>query len=264
MQPRFWLMLLSPFCFWQPMTHGDEAAEQLILSTYKLANDASTATGFVVCRQSDEGDRECWVITARHVLERMQGDSCLLVSRRLRDDQMYQRDELPIPIRDRGRPRWLNHPQRDLAALPLPGGLKVNSLPLDSLATPETVQQIRVGDSVRLAVFPERTEANRAGFAVLRSGSIASFPLVPIDQHFTFLVDTTAWGGDSGGPVIHATKRSPSGGPLVVGVIRGMRQLTDTTRESRFVERRTVYPLGLSEVVQAALIWEMIPPSPDD
>ena len=46
----------------------------------------------------------------------------------------------------------------------------------------------------------------------------------------------------------------------MIGVVRGQRNVTDTKRESRFVESRTHYPLGLSETVQAAFVWDLIPP----
>ena len=57
---------------------------------------------------------------------------------------------------------------------------------------------------------------------------------------------------------MHHSLRSKTGGPLIIGVVRGMRSLTETVKESRFVERRTHYPLGLSEVMHATIVREMI------
>jgi hypothetical protein len=37
-----------------------------------------------------------------------------------------------------------------------------------------------------------------------------------------------------------------------------MRNITDTVKESRFVERKTNYPLGISEVLHAVLARELI------
>jgi hypothetical protein len=82
--------------------------------------------------------------------------------------------------------------------------------------------------------------------------------LTPIKPHPFFLVDTTAWSGDSGGPVMHASLRSPGGSPLVIGIVAGMRNITDTVKESRFVERKTHYPLGISEVLHVAFARELI------
>jgi hypothetical protein len=238
---------------------GDEPAEQLVLATYKLSNESSTATGTAVRFDTAENESQIVIITANHVLRDMKGDFCVLVARTARDDGMYARNELRIPIRDGGRDLWLKHAQHDLAALPVPKDIEVVSVPSDCLIRPNLVSRVHSGDAVRLGVFPEQAEANDAGFPMLRAGSIASFPLVPVQPHPLFLVDTTTWTGDSGGPVMHQTLSAPDGGPLIIGIVRGMRSVTDTTRESRFVERRTHYPLGLSEVLQAALIWDFVP-----
>lgn len=238
----------------------DDAAEKLVLATYKLASEGSTATCMVVRNKGEDGAAKSFVVTAHHVLVKTKGDTCILVSRTRRNEGTYQRREIRIPVRKAGQPLWTKHATHDLAALPLPHDIEVVSLPLDSLATEQQLVEVRVGDGVRLAVFPERDEANKAGFPILRTGAIASYPVVPVQQHPMFLVDTNAWTGDSGGPVMHATLRSPSGGPLVIGVVRGMRSITDTVKESRFVERKTRYPLGISEVLHATLVRGLVAP----
>ncbi len=232
-------------------------AEQLLLATYKLDNESSTATGTVICLDSDSENRQCVVLTADHVLSKMRGDSCTLVSRRP-VAAGYQREEIRIPIRREGRILWKKHPHFDLAVLPLPESVIVNSLPFSSLATEGQLTGVHPGDSVRLAVFPERSEANGAGFPLLRHGSLASYPLIPVHPHPSFLIDTTSWSGDSGGPVMHHSLRSDEGGPLLIGIVTGMRSITDTIKESRFVERRTHYPLGITEALHATFAREII------
>ncbi len=244
--------------YWHPIARGDEAAEKLVLASYKLAGEGSTATGVVYRRETREGKTERFLVTAGHVLEGMTGDSCNLVSRSLRDDGLYHREEIRIAIRQNGEPLWKKHAEQDLVVIRLAESVAVESLPLDSLATEELMRQVHVGDSVRLGVFPERSEANPAGLPILRGGVLASHPLVPVKPHAAFLVDTSTWTGDSGGAVIHEALRSPSGGPLVIGIVRGMRSVVDAAKESRFVERRTQYPLGISEVLQAALVHDLI------
>lgn len=257
----FLFLLLAVCCFAAGAlpARSDEAAEKLILATHKLSNEASTASGTVICFTSKDGVKQCAVLTAHHVLDKMRGNSCIIVSRVSRKDGMYGRKEIQVPIRNGARPIWLKHPRHDLALLPLSPKLEIDSLDADSIAKPEAIEDVYVGDSVRLAVFPERAESNNAGFAILRSGSIASFPLVPVQPHPVFLIDTTTWTGDSGGPIIHAVQRSESDGPLIIGIVRGMRSVTDTKRESRFVESRSHYPLGISEVMQASLVWDFVP-----
>jgi hypothetical protein len=246
------------FLFWLPLARGDEAAGRLVLATYKLANESSTATGTVYRREAEEGKSECFLVTAGHVFEGMKGDTCTLVSRTLRDDGLYMRQEIQVPVRQNGEPLWKKHANHDLAVLLLPESASVECLPFDSLATEDLMKEVGVGDAVRLSVFPERSEANPAGLPILRGGVLASHPLVPVKPHPAFLVDTTTWTGDSGGAVMHESLRSPSGGPLVLGIVRGMRSVIDTAKESRFVERKTQYPLGISEVLQAVLVRELI------
>ncbi len=245
------------FVFSIPLGRGDEAAEKMVLATYKLADGSSTATGAVYRREKD-GKTQRFLVTAAHALEAMTGDSCKLVSRSLRDDNAYVRQEITIPIRQDGNPLWKKHAEQDMAVLLLPGSVSVEATAVDCLATEELLDRVRVGDGVLLAVFPERSEANPAGLPILRGGVLASHPIVPVKSHPAFLVDTTAWPGDSGGPVSHASLRSPSGGPVILGIVRGMRNITDTVKESRFVERRTHYPLGISEVLHAVFAREVI------
>lgn len=254
----FPFLVLTLICLPTSVVHSDEAAEQLILATYKLANGASTASGLAI--RYDTADRESnhCMVTANHVLAQMTGDHCVLVTRKQNEDGAFERLEVRVPIRHKEKKLWTQHASHDLAALPLPESVKVDSLPWDCLASEQSLADVHAGDAVRLAVYPERSEANEAGFPVLRGGCIASYPLLPVNSNPKFLVDTASWKGDSGGPVMHTTLRSASGGPLVVGLVHGMRNITDTVIDSRFTERRTHYPLDISEVIHAALVRELL------
>lgn len=243
----------------QASVAGSEADEQLILATYKLFNEKSTATCLVVARPGKEEKKAArFIVTAHHVFDQMRGNTCQLVARTPEKNGAFTRKEFRIDIRQNAKNLWQKHPRHDLAVLRLSDSVEINALPIESLVSDEALEKIHTGDAVRLAVFPEQSEANGAGFPILRTGAIASFPLIPVKLHPTFLVDTTTWGGDSGGPVIHASQRSPGGHPLVIGFVHGMRNITDTVKESRRVERKTNYPLGISEVTQAIFVREMI------
>ena len=237
---------------------ADEAAEALVLSTYKITAEGSTATALAIELPEGKGDTRRVLMTADHVVSKMKGDACRMVSRELEDKGTYRRREIEIPIRKEGKDLWKKHPAHDLVMLPIPDSVEIRALPFDCLATEEAFAGIRVGDDVRLAVFPEQVESNGAGLPVLRGGSIASFPLVPVALHSTILIDAITWSGDSGGPVIDASRRSPSGGPLVIGVVIRKREISETIRESRYVEKKITYPLNLSEVVNAALVREIL------
>ena len=234
-----------------------EVEEKLVLATYKLANDTSTATGIVVHRDSG-GVLQRYVITSNHVLAQMKGDNCFLVSRKRQDSGEYFRDEIQIPIRDAGKDKWISDSENDVAVLRLPDGINVVSLPLDCLATEESLQKVFTGDAVRSASFPERTEANGAGFPLMRVGIIASHPIRPTTNHRTFSVDCNAWKGDSGSAVMHGTLRYRNDWPMILGITRSMQSVTDTVNESRFVQRRTDYPLGFAIVVHASFARRLI------
>jgi len=246
----------------QAIAWGGEADEKLIRATYKLANETSTATCLVVSRQgkAEGAGPNRYLVTAHHVFDQMRGNTCVLVSRTARDDGTFHRKEITLEIRRKGRGNfWIKHPDHDLAILPLPADVVVEALPVACLATESVMKDVHSGDDLRLAVFPEQSEANGAGFAILRNGTIASYPLTPAKPHPIFLIDTTAWSGDSGGPIIHATQRAENGLPLVVGIVHGMRSLTDTVKDSRFTERKRHYPLGISEAMHASFLWEILP-----
>lgn len=248
------------FSFTTPkILRADEATQRLVLATHKLFNDASTAGGLAVSfGKHEDGSDKIAIVTAHHVLDHMKGTKMILVTRKLREDKQYQRVDVPLRIRDDdGRRLWKKHPKHDIAIFPLPKDINVSPIPVTCFAREKDLERVFVGDSIRAAVYPERLESNNAGFPIVRSGSIASFPLAPIDSHTFFMADITAWGGDSGGPVIHATERSADGLPLVLGLVRGKRSYTETKKESKFVERRTHYSLEISDIVHAAYIWEM-------
>ena len=49
--------------------------------------------------------------------------------------------------------------------------------------------------------FPRGLAANAAGFPILRSGRVASYPIAPAKIFPTFLLDFSVFPGNSGGPV---------------------------------------------------------------
>jgi hypothetical protein len=238
---------------------ADDAGIRLLKATYKIANEKSTATSLVIETTKSDGTPRRFLVTAKHVLEGMAGDRCVIVNRIEQSPGIYARNEIGIMIRRDGQPIWRGHPNKDLAVIELPPELKLASLPYECIASENKLGEASAGESVRSAVYPERSEANPPGFAILRGGSIASFPIVPVSANPAFLVDTTTWTGDSGGPVMHAEMRTEQGDPIVLGFVRGMRNITDTTRESRFVEKRVHYPLGIAEVTPASFLLDLIP-----
>ena len=106
---------------------------------------------------------------------------------------------------------------------------------------------MHICSSLFVLTFPQRVEANKAGFAVARSGIISSQPFLPIARHQTYLAEFTTFAGDSGGPTFVADKE---GHPLLIGIV--IAQLRhDEKIKSAYEERTMHYPLGLGTVLHA-------------
>lgn len=246
--------------------NAETAPMDAMEATFKIVNEKSTATCFVIARPgaAEASPRELILVTAAHVFETMSGDECHLVLHEERADGTFARSEVPLKIRSAGKPLWVRHPEVDVAAmkLELPGGRAVAALDFDQLAGESDVGsgKLRSADEVWVLCFPAKLESSSAGFPVLRRGTVASFPLTPIDRNKTFLVDFTTFGGDSGAPVVVRDREAPDAAgqrTSVVGLVTGMHR--ETTKLISPIEERTVHrPLGLAIVVHAEFIRQTI------
>ncbi len=236
---------------------GAVALQQLLSATGKLAGKDSSGTCFLLRPPASAGwpNNVFILVTAAHALSEVPGAEAHLVLRDRRPDGSYLRREIPLLLRSGDRTLWRKHPQEDVAVLRF-------SLPRDVTCDPPNLGQLAqsadfVNGSIALGtdtwIFgcPAQLEVNEAGFPVLRHGSIASLPLIPIDSHRTFLVDFSTFGGDSGGPVMHRD----SG--MILGLVLGMHRQTDRT-VIPFEERTVHHPLGLAIVAHAGVIRETV------
>ena len=108
----------------------------------------------------------------------------------------------------RCKPLWTRHPDRDVAAIVIqaPPEFARAAIPLAWLAGDETFARYALGpgDEMMALGFPRGLAANQAGFPILRSGRVASYPLSPSTAFPTFLLDFSVFPGNSGGPVFMA------------------------------------------------------------
>jgi len=262
--PRRSFLLL--WCLAASAASAEEPPMDVMRATFKIANENSTATCFVIARPgaAETSRRELILVTAAHVFETMAGDECRLVLHERRADGTFVRSEVPLKIRSAGKPLWLRHPEVDIAAmkLALPVDRAIAALDFDQVAGESAVGngKLRSADEVWVLCYPAQLESSSAGFPVLRRGTVASFPLTPIDRNKTFLVDFTTFGGDSGAPVVVRDRNaSDSAGQRtsVVGLVIG--QHRETTKSISPIEERTVHrPLGLAIVVHAEFIRQTI------
>ena len=188
-----------------------DLAIELIQATVQLeqpqGNGTRTVgTGFLISAPGPDGKPRTVLVTAHHVFERMPGQNARIGYRIANADGSWRYSPQPLKIRDdEGHELWTHHPTRDVAAITIkaPKAFAQAALPLRYLASDETFStyQINTGDEMMALGFPRGLSANAAGFPILRSGRVASYPLSPAAVFPTFLLDFSVFPGNSGGPV---------------------------------------------------------------
>jgi hypothetical protein len=189
---------------------------RIMEATFRIAGPAASSGKFAVGtvflvglpRPGVRDGTAAVLVTAAHVLKDISGDEAVLWLRRKTADGRFEPLEHRIKIRNRGAPLWTAHARVDVAVLPveLPANAFAPLLSADLLATDETFERfgIHPGDELLCLGFPFGLAANDAGFPILRSGKIASYPLVPAARYPAFLYDFQVYEGNSGGPVYFA------------------------------------------------------------
>lgn len=234
---------------------AESAASQTVLRATVRVHGGQSGTAFAVVLP--EGG-PIVLVSAAHTFEKMSGPRCTAVFRGPDGAGGWERREAEVVLRDDAAARWVRHPKADVAVVgcEVPAGIDLVPVPLARVAAAADFEAGRVwaGQRIRVACFPAQTEANAAGWPVLRTGAIASFPLVPAAGLERFFVDYAHFAGDSGAAVV--TDDGPAE-PLVVGVVVAMQRQTDRVT-SPFEEKTVHTPLGLAIVVPSPLVHETI------
>lgn len=266
------IMLFSPTFLYSQETL--EINTILMRSTFRLTGEKSTGTAFILGKPTKEDKNRAYfvLVTAAHVLEKVKGDRAVLVLRKRLGDS-FAKVPHPIQIRRGATPLWVQHPTMDVAVMYvlLPQDIDIQLLPVNLLATDDILRQFEIhpGDRLSCLGFPLSAEANDAGFPILRSGQISSFPLVPIRSVKTFLFDFNVFEGNSGGPVYFFESNRNYAGGTHIGKIQFLMGLVS---EQRFAEeqveslrqtRKERYQLGLAVVIPAPFIKETIDRLPE-
>jgi len=248
----------------------DDLDTRLMLATVKLTNPESTAGGFILSRPAPKNSKmtQYILVTAGHVFRGMKGEEATVVYRQPDAGGGYTKLPIKIKIRQGEKPLWTKHPQADVTVLYLspPAKAAVPSVPVDLLASDADLlkYEIHPGDQLKCIGFPHRFEANDAGFGVLRTGSIAGFPLLPTMKTKTFLADVNTFEGDSGSPVyltetsrFYAGKVQPGRVQLILGLMSGQ-HFIDEDIKMLYESRKVKHRLGLGVVEHATFIREAI------
>lgn len=213
-------------------------------------------TAFLIEAPRPDGSPRTVLVTAHHVVDGMAGREARIGWRSESPDRGWRFSPEPLRIRQEDdAPAWIKHPERDIAVMEIsaPPVFARAAIPLAWLASGEDLDkwQVGPGDELLTLGFPRGYSSNTAGFPILRTGRIASWPLTPIESFPVFLLDFPVFPGNSGGPVFWtpAARKLPGttqpDHPFIAGV------LTSEVRPSD-------EPLGIGVVAHAVYVREAI------
>jgi hypothetical protein len=244
----------------------------VMMSTLRIEGKNSLGTVFIVGRPhpTEQKKLRYTLVTAAHVLKDIKSDFAILHLRRQLEDGRWQTMPTPIQIREGAKRLWVEHGQADVAAMYIgvPEQAIVSVIPLSILAEDDLLAkyQIHPGDLLDCLGYPLGVQSSEGGFPVLRSGKIASYPLLPTKNTKTFLLDFRVFPGNSGGPVyISFTGERIYGGAInmgtafnfVMGLVSEEIRVTEKLKQLYSV-REEQTPLGLAKIIHASLIRETI------
>lgn len=239
----------------------------MMRSTVKLQHDKSTATAFVLRQLMPDGQSSrAILVTAAHVLDMTPGNETTLVYRVAEGEGVFRKETMPLIIRKEGQPEWTRHPTEDVAVMVIfpPEKADLSEVSVDLLANDELLRKhhLHPGQAASCLGYPHRVEANGAGFPILRTGPIASYPLIPAAANNRFMLSTNTFEGDSGGPVYLSEPARNANGEsqdvrLILGLMHGQHFL-DEEMTMVYGSSKLRHRLGLGIVIQAALIRETI------
>jgi hypothetical protein len=168
----------------------------------------TVGTGFLISDPTPDGKPRTILVTAAHVFDKMPAMSAKIGYRIEGGDGVWRFDPETLKIRDGDHPLWVKHPTRDVAVMVVeaPPEFVKAAIPIKYLAQDDTFNTYALGpgDEMMALGFPRGLSANPAGFPILRSGRVASYPLAPAANFPTFLMDFSVFPGNSGGPVFMA------------------------------------------------------------
>lgn len=252
-----------------------ELNTSMMRNTFKVEGEGSIGTCFLMGKPiANEPNRARYVlVTAAHVFEQMKGEAAVLHLRQIQNNR-YIKMPFRINIRKNGTPLWIKNANGlDVAAmyLELPQNVDHDLMSTGLFATDDILNtfEIHPGDEMCCLGFPFGVESNDSGFPVLRSGRIASYPLIPTKEKPSFLLDFQIYKGNSGGPVYFIDSNRSYAGATHIGKIQFVAGLV--SQEFSFTEninalyekRQQVHPLALAVIIHASHILDTIRQLPD-
>jgi hypothetical protein len=279
------LLLAFPFAF-PAVGQSPDLNVLLMQSTFMLEGRAAAGvtlgTGFVLLRPLPNTDPKAAMvtghlvlITAAHVFDGMIGDTAtihLRAKQRTTGEWTEQLATFKIRGAD-NRPLWTRHPSADIAVMYLsfPVLPFEQPIPTTLLADDNTLVNFRMGPGLQLNCLGYPLgDKGIAGFPILRTGVIASYPLVPTRTSKKFLFDFRVFMGNSGGPVYFKQEETRGsvtfccGAQFIMGLVTDEELYTTPENQREPYKGVKVQQLSIGWVVHASIIQDTISllPSP--
>jgi len=253
-----------------------ELNSAMMRNTYKIEGEGSIGSCFLIGKPSKKDPSRAYfvLVTAAHVFEQMKGEVATIYLRGKQNDDLFVKMPCKIQIRQGSNALWVkNKLGIDVAVMyvRLPENIDVQLLPTTIFADDKVLTdfEIHPGDEMCCLGFPFGTEANEAGFPILRSGRVASFPLVPTQEYESFLLDFQVFKGNSGGPVYFVeSNRNYAGGThigkiqFIAGLVSKEFSVTETIK-SLYETKQQVHSLALAIIIHGSHILETINQLPE-
>ncbi|MGD0917329.1 MAG: serine protease [Thermodesulfobacteriota bacterium] len=243
----------------------------LMQSTFMLVGQSKElgkvpfATGFIIGRPLKKKPEvfRFVLVTAAHVFEAFQGQKAVIILRKQKEDGAYEKVPFEFQILDvSNKPLWVRHPDKevDVAAMyiSLPSEVKFSLIPTQLLGDDAGLEKFEIhpGDELLCLGFPLGVQSPLGGFPILRSGKIASYPLIPAKKIKKFYFDFQIYDGNSGGPVYFIQAGRYYDGSHHLGeTIHFIIGLVSAKMEATLYNNQPVY---LAEIVPAQFILETV------
>lgn len=237
-----------------------ETTFQVLGPSAKQAGAVSAGTVFVLGKPIDDNRASYVMITAAHVLDEIAGDIATMKFRWKKEDNSISQRDFTFAIRDQGKALYVKHPDVDVAALYTKMPIEfqnVKMLPIDLLVTDDwmTKFEIHPGDELLCLGYP-LFASGAHGYPILRSGKIASYPLIPTKENKNWLFDFRIFQGNSGGPVYFADRNRTYGGVThIAETIQFLAGLVTAQVNSQIFKDKD---LSLGVVIPAVFIRETL------
>ena len=176
-----------------PPARAGDVAFRALRATVKISDGDRGGSGFLVALPGDDAAPRTVLVTAAHAFEGRPAPACTVTFRARGGADGYERRDVRLPLRDGDRALWVKHPTADVAVIGIvpPADAEVEPFARDDVADAARIESgvVRAGRGVWVACYPAQLETHASGWPVLRHGTIASHPLLPVTAAATFLVE---------------------------------------------------------------------------